>query len=350
MKLEVYIKQLLYHQEHVVIPGFGAFITSYQPARIQESRQTIQPPSKKIAFNPDLQSSDAHLAHQITIEENLGFVEATNKIETKVQAWKYQLWQEQTLELEGIGTLYLDENQNIQFTPAPDQNFLISSYGLNEVPAKPVKKELKQKPKRVKKTKKRKQKVSFYPQTTKGISIAATLAIFILASLLIFILPPIQNHQEGNLNVVTSNESEDQNSSAGESTETSDRKEAEPGPEGEDEKNQASTGAKVNTKANSNAALAHSSSSSKDSKENLRDKSSNGNTIYHIITGSFKNKNNAVEYKRYLNEIGYNPRLLNTEKGVVRVSIERLSSRENIMQKLNNLRVKVKSKAWLLKE
>ncbi len=348
MKLEAYIQELLYQKDHVVIPGFGAFITNYQPAQIQESRQAILPPSKKIAFNPDLQSSDAHLAHQITIEENLGFVEATNKIENKVQAWKNQLWQEQTLELKGIGTLYMDEGHNIRFTPSPDQNFLISCYGLKEVHAKPIKKAVKQKPARSKKPQKTRKRVTLYPQTTKGISIAATLAIFFLASLLVFILPPVQNHQEGNLNVVSSEQSEDKNTSSGQHPETNNNEEA--GFTGEDEKTHPSNEANPDTEANSSEALANSTSANKAANKNLEDQTSTSSTTYHVITGSFKNKNNAVQYKQYLNEIGYNPQLLNTGKGVVRVSVERLSDHQNIMQKLKNLRLKVKSSAWLLKE
>ncbi|PSR06051.1 MAG: hypothetical protein BRD49_02490 [Bacteroidetes bacterium SW_10_40_5] len=244
--------------------------------------------------------------------------------------------------------MYMDEGQNIRFTPSPDQNFLISYYGLKEVHAKPVKKEVKQKPAKAKKPKKIRKRATLYPQTTKGISIAATLAIFFLASFLIFILPPIQNPQEGNFNVVSSKKSEDNNTSSGKPAETSNNEEA--NFTGEDEKTHPSNEANPDPEANSSEALANSTSGNKAANEKLEDQTSTSSTTYHVITGSFKNKNNAVQYKQYLNEIGYKPQLLNTGKGVVRVSIERLSDHENIMQKLKNLRVKVKSSAWLLKE
>ena len=53
MNLDKYIEDLLYRNECVVIPNFGAFITSTNSTNIN-SEGVFTPPSKSISFNKKL--------------------------------------------------------------------------------------------------------------------------------------------------------------------------------------------------------------------------------------------------------------------------------------------------------
>ena len=54
MKIEQYISQLLYRYQCVTVPGFGAFLTEFQSAQLDENSHSFYPPKKMISFNPSL--------------------------------------------------------------------------------------------------------------------------------------------------------------------------------------------------------------------------------------------------------------------------------------------------------
>ena len=51
MKIEQYISQLLYRYQCVTVPGFGAFLTDYQSAKIDEKTPHSQMPIHAIRQN-----------------------------------------------------------------------------------------------------------------------------------------------------------------------------------------------------------------------------------------------------------------------------------------------------------
>ena len=54
MQIDSYISDLLYRYECVILPDFGAFLTQYQSAQIQENTLAFNPPKKKLSFNSQL--------------------------------------------------------------------------------------------------------------------------------------------------------------------------------------------------------------------------------------------------------------------------------------------------------
>ena len=81
MKIETYISDLLYRHDCVIIPGLGGIITNYRSAQIHPVSHKLQPPSKSIRFNINLQEDDGLLANYVSSCEEISFASAQTKIE-----------------------------------------------------------------------------------------------------------------------------------------------------------------------------------------------------------------------------------------------------------------------------
>ena len=91
MKLGKYIQLLLPEHETVIIPGFGAFVSSYKPAEIDKESGEIKPPSKEVTFNQKIRNNDGLLVETIAEKEGISHFEALQKIETERENMLYQL-------------------------------------------------------------------------------------------------------------------------------------------------------------------------------------------------------------------------------------------------------------------
>jgi hypothetical protein len=133
-----YIKELLFEQDCVVIPEFGGFIANYVSAEIHPVRHTFSPPSKSIAFNEMLRLNDGLLASYVAQHEGISREEALNKIKHFTDQLWDELRQRNKYRLEEVGTLFLNQEQKLQFEPENRINYLNDSFGLPELLYKPV--------------------------------------------------------------------------------------------------------------------------------------------------------------------------------------------------------------------
>lgn len=138
MDITVYISELLYEHDCVVIPNFGGLVCSYQPAEIHPLLNTISPPSKAIAFNKNLQTNDGLLATYIARRYNVDFETALMHIANWVNTANNLLEAGEKVILHNIGELMLDIEKNIQFKPYTRFNYLKSSFALPVIQAVPV--------------------------------------------------------------------------------------------------------------------------------------------------------------------------------------------------------------------
>jgi cell division septation protein DedD/nucleoid DNA-binding protein len=129
--IDHYISNLLYYNECVVVPGFGAFLTRYYSAEINAATHMFRPPSKRVAFNARIQENDGLLAQHIAKTEGVSFEKAMESIDISVRSWKKVLRSGKKVNLTGIGRLYMSDTGKLQFNPAHDINYDINSYGLN---------------------------------------------------------------------------------------------------------------------------------------------------------------------------------------------------------------------------
>jgi nucleoid DNA-binding protein len=130
MQLATYISDLLYRYECVIIPGFGAFLTQYQSAKIDPKTNTFTPPGKAVMFNRQLQTNDGILANYVATIENCSYTLALQKIRNFTGQLSLQLSEGKTVTLEKVGDFHLNEERTLQFKPAENGNFSPAAFGL----------------------------------------------------------------------------------------------------------------------------------------------------------------------------------------------------------------------------
>ncbi len=133
MQLSIYISDLLYRYECVIIPGFGAFLTQSRPASIDESTSTFHPPSKVLSFNRQLQVNDGLLANYVASVEKCSYETALQKVRGFSVFLNSELNSGKTVSLKNIGEFSINTEQSIQFEPENKQNFSTSAFGLTSL-------------------------------------------------------------------------------------------------------------------------------------------------------------------------------------------------------------------------
>ena len=142
MKIELYIAQLLYRYQCVTVPGFGAFLTEIQSAKLNESSNSFSPPKKMISFNANLKNNDGLLANHIALAEKTSYEYAVSAIQYEVFTWKKSLEENELFSIKNIGDLRLNADKNIVFTPYDQTNYLTTSFGLAPFVSPLVKREI----------------------------------------------------------------------------------------------------------------------------------------------------------------------------------------------------------------
>jgi hypothetical protein len=142
MQLETYISDLLYRYECVTVPEFGAFITQRVSATINDSTNVFHPPTKRVAFNEQIQKNDGLLAHYIADVEKIPFEVALEKIQKRVHLIKDFLTQGETITFTNIGDIVLNEEGKIVFDPSYHLNYLTDAYGLSQFASPNVNREV----------------------------------------------------------------------------------------------------------------------------------------------------------------------------------------------------------------
>ena len=131
MDIGKHIKDLLYRYDCVILPGFGAFLTQYQPASI-EAGNYFYPPSKSLSFNRQLQTNDGILAHYIASLENCSYEVALQKVRNFTAKISRELSEGVPFMIQEIGAFRLNSEKKIVFTPSDNTNFNRSSFGLSQ--------------------------------------------------------------------------------------------------------------------------------------------------------------------------------------------------------------------------
>jgi nucleoid DNA-binding protein len=109
MQLDAYIQELLYRYECVILPGFGAFLSQYSPAKIETQSGTFVPPSKQIIFNAQLQSNDGLLANHIAQVDESSYQEALQKIRKYTRFLYHELEAGKKVSIAQVGGFSFDQ-------------------------------------------------------------------------------------------------------------------------------------------------------------------------------------------------------------------------------------------------
>ena len=135
MNIEQSISDLLYRNQCVIIPGFGAILTEAQSAQWSESSETFFPPKKNLYFNSSLKNNDGLLANHISNTEKIPYDIAVENIKNQVNIWFYKLDINGFLVINDIGEFIFTSDKKIFFTPNEQINYLTESFGLSSIVA-----------------------------------------------------------------------------------------------------------------------------------------------------------------------------------------------------------------------
>jgi|GEM_PF-4009399 len=130
MNLGKYIQTLLPEHDTVIIPGFGAFISEYMPAKINEKTREMSPPSSHVRFDPNIRFNDGLLAGHIATVEDISIAQANRLIDSEREETLYRLDKGETVTIDNFGILFYSADREIQFTYTGQDNLLMDAFGL----------------------------------------------------------------------------------------------------------------------------------------------------------------------------------------------------------------------------
>lgn len=328
MKIKDYIKELLFTNQGVVIPGLGGFVSEYEPAAFDVNENSFIPPSKKITFNPKYSYHDNLLTEFISEKENIDKEKSMQNLEDFVKDVKTRLVKGEKIDFPEIGSLSQNIKEEILFEQDTKSNLLSDSFGLTSVKTKPIVNPQNNVAKAVKPIK---QKKSY----KKLILISSSAIVFLCLVTLSWLLT------EGftDFSLISSNEK--------------------PNPEPSNniiintpEKNLDSIAQADSVKALINQSIDE-NTDKKDAlfytepeKEAPKPKYSE----FHIIAGSFKKIENAEVFSSKLRDKGYEPVIIRSGENLIRIAIFSYTDETEALTKLYSLRESSDIKSfWILK-
>lgn len=132
MNISAYILEYLKQFGTVTVPKFGVFSLENSKAIINSENGSILPPASKIVYKPDYEVQSDDLAAFIGNQKQMSLEASKTDLQIQTDFWKKKLQAEQTLEIQGIGTIFTEDGEthfkgNRLQTDHPD------FYGLEEI-------------------------------------------------------------------------------------------------------------------------------------------------------------------------------------------------------------------------
>lgn len=131
--LQEHLAELLQEHDCVIIPDFGGFVGNKHAAEINERTEIINPAFKKISFNARLFHNDGVFAQDMRLRNNVSYQDAMAQIDGEVRWINRQLDAGKSVSFKGVGVLYKNSAGKLAFNSAQDDNLLLSSFGLAPV-------------------------------------------------------------------------------------------------------------------------------------------------------------------------------------------------------------------------
>ncbi len=135
--IPAHIEKLLYLHDSLVVPGFGGFTATRTPATTDYIGGSVNPPSKTLVFSENLVIDDGLLTADIADAHGITTEDAGKAVEAFVEKMRALLDQREIVTLPGVGRLYKNYVQKIQFLPDAT-NFNAASYGLPPLQFSPI--------------------------------------------------------------------------------------------------------------------------------------------------------------------------------------------------------------------
>ena len=139
IQIQRHIEILLLTHDCVIIPGFGGFIAHHVDAHYDEDDRLWLPPYRTLGFNPQLTLNDSLLVQSYVEAYDMSYPDALRQIESEVEELKGVLHTEGAYEMNGVGTLSINIDGNIEFEPCEAGILSPDVYGLSDFSFKRLK-------------------------------------------------------------------------------------------------------------------------------------------------------------------------------------------------------------------
>ena len=133
-----HIEYLITRHDCVVIPGWGAFIASYDSAAYDEERSLLSCPRRTIGFNAGVTHNDGLLAQSLVRREGMSYDEAMRFINDSVTTFGKQLSKGCDVSMGRLGYFCRREGRYDEFVPYSDLNACDRFFGLTDLEVRTV--------------------------------------------------------------------------------------------------------------------------------------------------------------------------------------------------------------------
>ncbi|SHL17075.1 HU domain-containing protein [Chryseobacterium polytrichastri] len=132
MNISAYILEYLKQFGTVTVPSFGVFSLENSKAIINSENGSILPPASQIAFTPDFEIQSDDLIAFIAEQKQMSFAASKSDLKIQTDFWKKKLQAEQTLEIQNLGTVFIEEGHT-HFKGKRIESGHPDFYGLEEI-------------------------------------------------------------------------------------------------------------------------------------------------------------------------------------------------------------------------
>ena len=130
------IIELLYNNDCVIVPGFGAFILKSKASSIKGNE--FIPPAKYVSFNSMLKENDGLLVKYVSETRKISYKKALIILEDEVNSLNKKLSKDLLVEIPSLGIFELKNENTLYFNPDLSVNYDSSSFGLQSFLKEPM--------------------------------------------------------------------------------------------------------------------------------------------------------------------------------------------------------------------
>jgi len=135
--IPAHIEKQLFLRDSLIIPGLGGFTATRTSATADYVGGVVTPPSKTLTFSENLTTDDGVLVQDIAQTHGISTEEARTVVTEFTEKTQQLLQQREIVTLPGVGRLYKNYVQKIQFLPDA-ANFNAESYGMPPLQFSPI--------------------------------------------------------------------------------------------------------------------------------------------------------------------------------------------------------------------
>jgi nucleoid DNA-binding protein len=327
--IEQYISELLFKYDTVILPGFGAFVLTYSPSTIHPVENKISPPAKHVSFDPSQKNNDGILANYLSEKEKVSFFDACAMILEFVEKTNNSLAEGKEIVLDKLGVLSRSLD-GFSFIADTSVNYNHEAFGMEEIISAPILRD--------------EVKVKMQEQFDNKVNSVKTRKSFPKVAVWIMIIVVVLGGATGALFIIKPAFMNDLNLSS--LFKPAENKSI---PVAVTRQNQnVQTDIKADMHSNDTANTDSSTvQNTPPAQKATTEKPSSGK--YHIISASFRVKENAENYAQTLHQQGYDSEaIFLKEKEMYVVSYNSFATLTEANEALEKIRSTVNANAWLL--